>query len=255
MKPYAIAAALTLVATTAHATLRPGDLAFTAFNADEDGFAVVALREIAPFTSIYFTDNEWSGGAPGTGRFNSGENTFLWATGMLPVAPGTVVRFSQIDQTARSASVGAFALIVSGAPGLSASGDTLFAYAGTGAAQAQHLLAAVSSEGYAGSSLVDSGLVPGVNALGVAAGADYAEYTGPRTGLPSFAAYAGLVNDASRWRAVATGDFATTVPDMTNFSVSAVPEPGSYALLAAGLGLLGWRLRGKTPCGQAQRRD
>lgn len=257
MKPYAFAAALSLAVSAAHASLQPGDLAFTAFNADEDGFAVVALREIAPFSSIYFTDNEWSGGAPGTGSFNTGENTFLWATGMLPVTPGTVVRFSRIDQAARSVSVGAFALVASGAPGFSASGDTVFAYTGTGTSQPEQLLAALTTEGYAGSSLAGSGLVPGVNALAVATGADYAEYSGPRNGLASFGAYAALLTDATRWQAHGTGDFAATLPDMTNFSVTAVPEPRAYALLAAGLGLLGWRVRtnARAPSARCSRRS
>lgn len=243
MKLRTAAAALVLLTGTANAALQPGDLAFTAFNADEDGFAVVALRQIAPFSGVYFTDNEWAGGAPGTGAFNTGENTFLWVTGTLPTAPGTVVRFSRIDQAARSVSVGAFALVVSGAPGFSASGDTLYAYSGANASQPQQLIAALSSENFAGSSLAGSGLVPGVNAVTVGNGADYAEYAGARSGLKSFAAYGGLLNDPGQWHSQLTGEFATTLPSLTNFSVAAVPEPQTYALLATGLGLIGWRLR------------
>jgi len=239
-----IAAALLLLSTsTAQAAVQSGDFAFTAFNADEDGFAVVALKSISPFSTVYFTDNEWSGGAPGTGAFNTGESTYAWATGSASIAAGTVVRFSRIDQAARSASVGAFALVVSGAPGFSATGDTLYAYGGTGAAQPQQLIAALSSENYAGSSLADSGLVMGLNAVAVGSGADYAEYTGSRTGLGAFGAYQGLLNDTSRWSSQLTGEFANTVPNMTSFSVAAVPEPQTYALLATGLGLIGWRLR------------
>lgn len=243
MKLRIAAAALGLLAGSAQAALQPGDLAFTAFNADEDGFAVVALREIAPFSAVYFTDNEWSGGAPGTGSFNTGESIFLWATGTVPVAAGSVIRFSQIDQASRSVSVGAFALIVSGAPGFSASGDTIFAYTGSGTAQPERLIAALSSENFAGSSLAGSGLVTGVNAVAVGNGADYAEYAGARSGLASFGAYRGLLNDPNQWHSQLTGEFATTVPDLTGFSVAAVPEPQTYALLATGLGLIGWRLR------------
>lgn len=239
----AAAATLALLTGTANAALHPGDLAFTAFNADEDGFAVVALREIAPFSGVYFTDNEWSGGAPGTGAFNTGESTFVWATGSMPIAPGTVVRFSRIDQASRNVSIGAFALVVSGAPGFSASGDTVYAYSGANASQPEQLIAALSSENYAGSSLAGSGLVPGVNAVTVGNGADFAEYTGARNGLASFGAYGGLLNDPGQWHSQLTGEFATTVPNLNNFSVAAVPEPQTYALLATGLGLIGWRLR------------
>lgn len=247
MKLRIITAALAcLLTASAHAALQPGDLAFTAFNADEDGFAVVALREIAPFSAVYFTDNEWNGGAPGTGHFNTGENTFVWASGLKAVAAGTVVRFSQIDQATRSASVGTFALILSGAPGFSASGDTLFAFTGSGAANPDRLIAALSSENFAGSTLTDSGLVHGVNALNVGTGADYAEYVGARAGRTSFDAYAGLLNSPAQWQSHLTGDFAATVPDMTAFTtVAAVPEPQSCMLFAAGLGLMGWRLRSR----------
>jgi len=243
MKLRMTAAALGLLAGSVQAALHTGDLAFTAFNADEDGFAVVALRDIAPFSAVYFTDNEWNGGAPGTGAFNTGENTFLWGIGTTPVAAGTVVRFSQIDQASRSASIGALALIVSGAPGFSASGDTVFAYTGTGAAQPDRLIAALSSENFAGSSLAGTGLAPGAGAVVVGNGADYAEYTGVRSGLASFGGYGALLNDNSHWQSQLTGDFAATTPNLTRFAVAAVPEPESYALLCTGAGLIGWRLR------------
>lgn len=243
MKRLALAAMLGFAAGAAQATLQSGDLAFTAFNADEDGFAVVALRGLPQATTIYFTDNEWSGGAPGSGAFNTGENTFVWTTGPQVVPAGTVVRFSQIDQAARSASIGAFTLFKSGTPGFSASGDTLFAYTGDANAVPDRLIAALSSENFAGSSLADSGLQTGVNAVAVGAGADFAQYVGPRSGQPTFAAYAALLSDASLWQSSATGDFAATVPNLASFAVAPVPEPSAFALFAAGLGLVGWRLR------------
>src|SRR5690606_5957106 len=83
----------------------------------------------------------------------------------------------------------------------------------------------------------------GVNALSVVAGADYAEYSGPRSGLANFGAYAGLLADASQWTAHATGDFASTVPNLTPFAVAAVPEPETYALLVTALGLIGLRIQ------------
>jgi hypothetical protein len=243
MKIRACVTACCLIAGAAQAALQPGDLAFTAFNADEDGFALAALREVAPYTTIYFSDNEWSGGAPGVGSFNTGENTFVWVTGAQAIAPGTVVRFSQIDQATRAASIGAFGLFRSGTPGFSASGDTLFAFSGDASATPTQFLAALSSEGYAGSTLAGTGLIAGVNAVTVGNGADFAEYIGTRSGLLSFGAYAGLINDATQWRSHATGDFAALAPDLTAFGVAPIPEPETYALFATGLGLIGWRLR------------
>ena len=243
MKRLPFLAALLLAAAHTQAALQPGDIAFTAFNADEDGFAVVALRDLAPFSAIYFSENEWNGGAPGAGAFNGGEATYAWVSGAAPIAAGSLVRFSAIDKAARAASVGAFGQVLSGTSGFAATGDSLFAYAGASASSPAALLAAVSSDGYGGSSLAGSGLAVGINAVSVAAGADFAEYTGPRSGLASYSAYAPLLADAERWSSLATGDFATTAPNMAPFAVAAVPEPETYALLATGLGLVGWRLR------------
>jgi hypothetical protein len=243
MKRLSLLAALLLAAAPTQAALQSGDIAFTAFNADEDGFAIVALRDLAPFSAVYFSENEWNGGAPGAGAFNGGEATYAWVSGAAPVAAGSVVRFSAIDKAARAASVGAFGQVLSGTSGFAATGDTLFAYAGASASSPAALLAAVSSDGYSGSSLAGSGLAVGVNAVSVGSGADFAEYAGPRSGPASYGAYAALVADADRWSSAATGDFATTVPNMAPFAVAAVPEPETYALLATGLGLVGWRLR------------
>lgn len=243
MKIRACITACFLLSGTAQAALQPGDLAFTAFNADEDGFALTALREVAPYTTLYFSDNEWSGGAPGVGSFNTGENTFVWVTGAQAITPGTAVRFSQIDQATRAASIGAFGIFRSSTPGLSASGDTLFAYSGDASAVPTRFLAAISSEGFAGSTLADTGLAAGINAVAVGNGADFAEYIGPRFGLASFGAYTGLIADATQWKWHATGDFAALAPDMTSFGIAPVPEPETYALFVTGLGLIGWRLR------------
>ena len=244
MKSTSLAAVLLIVAgSAAHAAPQPADIAFTAFNADEDGFAIAALRALPAYSTIYFSDNEWSGGAPGSGVFSTGENTYAWVTGPQTIAAGTVVRFSAVDQATRAASVGAFGLFQGGTPGFSASGDTIFAFAGDAAAAPTQFLAALSSEAYAGSTLAGSGLIPGVNAVAVGTGADFAEYIGTRTGLATFDAYAGLINDPSHWSSFASGDFAATAPNVAAFEIAPVPEPQTYALLATGLGLIGWRLR------------
>ena len=243
MNRKSVVAALLAMSGSVHAALQPGNLAFTAFNADEDGFALVALKSVPAFTTVHFSDNEWNGGAPGVGAFNTGESTYAWVSGSAPLPAGTVVRFSAIDQATRASSVGAFTLLVSGTPGFAATGDTIFAYeAGAGGAPTG-FIAALSSDNFAGSNLAGTGLAIGASAVAITLGADYGEYTGLRSGLGSFSAYAGLVNDATNWNAPATGDFAATIPNLTAFSVTAVPEPQTYALLLTGLGLVALRLR------------
>jgi hypothetical protein len=93
-----------------------GDLAFTAFNADEDGWALVTLVDLPANTTIYFTDNEAT--SP-TAFADANESSFQWVTGAAVIPAGTVVRFAAIDQATRSASVGTFTAVNTSGLGLS----------------------------------------------------------------------------------------------------------------------------------------
>ena len=245
MKRLSVLAALLCAAGQAAAALEPGAIAFTAYNADEDGFSIVALQPIAPFSAVYFSDNEWNGGAPGVGSFNTGESTFAWVSGSTTLAAGTVVRFSAIDKATRSSSVGGFGLVGTGLSGFAATGDTLFAYMADAGGAPTGFIAAISSDNFTGSDLAATGLGIGANAVAILSGADYGEYIGARNGLGSFPAYASLVNDAANWNAIASGEFATTAPNLAPFAVAAVPEPQTYALALTGLALIAWRLRSR----------
>jgi hypothetical protein len=123
-------AATALAALNAHA-LTAGDIAFNSFNADEDGFSIVALADITANTTIYFGDNEYSSGA-----FNTGESYSKWVSGASLITAGTVIRFTAVDTTSLAASLGAFTretVASSSNWGLSASNETLYAYQGTSA--------------------------------------------------------------------------------------------------------------------------
>ena len=52
-----LALATAVVAFNAHA-VSSGDLAFTAFNADEDGWSLVTFVDLAANSQFYFTDND-----------------------------------------------------------------------------------------------------------------------------------------------------------------------------------------------------
>lgn len=226
-------ASLCLSARGAHA-LGAGDIAFTAFNADEDGWAIVALTDLAANSTIYFTDSNWDGAA-----FTSSEGFHTWQTGAGVIAAGTVIRFSDIDQAGRAVSVGS--LSSTGNAALSSTADTLYAYVGSGTSAPTTFLAAVSSEGAAAAAtaLGAAGLTAGVNAIALPASTDYAGYTGARSGAADFAAYRTLVNDVANWTAFTDGVHADAVPDTTPFSVSAVPEASTALMMLAGLGVLG----------------
>lgn len=238
-----IAAAL-LATSSAHA-LNTGDLAFTSFNADEDGWSMVTFVDIAANTRVYFTDNEWNGSAIGAGgAFNTGESHHQWVSGASVIAAGTVIRFSAIDVAGLSASVGSLSrATVSGSAnfGISQSADTVYAYQGSSASEATNFIAAISTGGFsvAEGQLANTGLADGVNAVKLKAASDYAEYAGVRSGQTTFAAYKPLVASSANWSDLGDGSYASKVPDVTAFAVTAVPEPSTEAMLLAGLGMLG----------------
>lgn len=238
----ALAAAL-----PAHAALTSaGDLTFTSFNADEDGFAMVALADIAPNTKVYFTDNEWSGTA-----FNTGESYSSWQSGGATIAAGTVIRFSKVDSaTLLAASVGSFAReSVSGSTnwGISTSEDTIYAYLGTSATAPTLFLSAVTTGTFGtatAGSLANTGLSTTNGAIKLSTGSDYAEYNGVRTGQANFAGYKPLVSNVANWNDLGTNaDGTNLAPNTTAFAVTAVPEPQTYALMLSGLMAVGFMAR------------
>ncbi len=242
-----IVAAAALAALNAHA-LTAGDLAFTSFNADEDGFSMVALASIAANTTVYFGDNEYVSGA-----FNTGESYSKWVSGSSAIAAGSVIRFAGVDSTSAvvtigGATAGSYAretVASSSNWGLSASNETLYAYLGTSATAPTTFLAAVTNGSFAvDGPLTGTGLTEGVNAIRLNANAtnatpDYGVYTGVRSGLSSFSAYLPLLANPSNWQIDTTnGTYTTTVPDTTAFTVTpSVPEPETYSLALASIGV------------------
>lgn len=243
MKKISLIAAL-LLSSQANAALNAGDIMFTAFNADEDGLSFVTFVDIAANTTIYFSDNEWTGSV-----FNTGESYNQWVSSDV-VAAGTVVRFSAYDKTSLSASTGVLSRVtVSGSSnwGISNSGETVYAYLGSGATTPTTFLTAITNGTFDDNgSLTSTGLVAGVNAieLTVKAGAssepDYAEYNGVRDGLSNFSDYRAQVANVNNWNVDTVNNSASAalIPNTAAFSVSAVPEADSAAMLLAGLGVL-----------------
>lgn len=240
MKKQMLAGAIAALAALNASALTTGDLAFTSFNADEDGMSLVTFVDLAANSKIYFTDNEWTGTA-----FNTGESYSSWTSGAAVISAGTVIRFNNIDTTLLGASVGTYQReAVSGSTnyGLSQTSDTIYAYTGTSATAPTSFLAVVSSgtlgtaaDGY----LTNTGLSMGAGAIQLSNSSDFAQYNGARAGQVSFAGYKTMVSTAANWQDLGDGSFATTVPNTTAFTISAVPEPESYAMLLAGLGLMG----------------
>ncbi|MFN6483348.1 MULTISPECIES: putative Ig domain-containing protein [unclassified Nostoc] len=203
--------------------LTQGDIAFISFNADEDGWSIVTFVDIDPNTIIYFTDNE----ATSLTAFNTGESYFQWNSGANTITAGTVIRFSAIDNaTNLAASIGTFSRVsVSGSSnyGLSASGDTVYAYLGTNANSPTVFLSGISNDTntQGTTDLTAAGLTIGTNSILLNSSADYGVYNGARSGESSFANYKLLVNNVSNWTVdTVNGDYTTTVPNTTNFAIA-----------------------------------
>lgn len=217
----------------AHAALVTGDIAFTAFNADEDGWALVALADIDAGTTIFFQDNEWNGAS-----FNTGESSFRWDTGAAAIGAGTVIRFSAIDSASRAASLGMFSVVASSNIGLSATAETVYAFLGTDATTPTAFLTAVTTDTTT-LDIATTGLVPGIDAIALTASTDFGQYTGDRSNQTTFGAYRALINNPANWNSVTAGDNAATIPNTTAFTLTPVPLPAALPLfLSAMAGLV-----------------
>lgn len=230
--------------------LQPGDLMFTAVNADEDGWAMVAVVDLPAGTEVFFTDND----RLGTG-FGTGEGYLRWTS--TAIAAGEVLRFSRIDSassalaTRAEGSAGRLErlwLPGSTAPNLAQVGDTVYAYQGTSATEPQLFLAAISTEGpgLAGERLALTGLLPGQTATFLPARTEFAEYAGPRQGFASLPLKQGVLADTGNWAAQGAAVFTTANPELTPFTP--VPDVSGALLGLVGAGLLWqWRRRPSSP--------
>ncbi|WP_178985474.1 choice-of-anchor I family protein [Winogradskyella helgolandensis] len=163
----------------ASAQLSTGDMAFTAFHANEDDdFAMVTFVDIPSNSIIYFSDKEWTGT-----EFNSGEANYEWQTGTEVITAGSIITFYTISDIP-SVSHGT---IVGEPGGISASSEAVFVYQGIDIDTPTTFITAVanSSSAYddgAGTGLIGTGLTVGSTALTYANGTSLAVYNGPRTG-------------------------------------------------------------------------
>jgi hypothetical protein len=179
--------------------LGPGSIAFVGYNADgSDGIAFAALDAIAAGTTIYFTDNEWTGGA-----INSGESGWSW-TAIGDVAAGTVVTIENIGSGTITTNIGTVTFFDTSGRGLAVDNEAVYAYIGTSPTQPTAFLAAVANDTFssAGGSLAETGLTVGTSALELAtkdADADFAAFNGSRNNQADFADYASIVNDPLNW--------------------------------------------------------
>ncbi|MDP2901989.1 MAG: ExeM/NucH family extracellular endonuclease [Methylovulum sp.] len=178
--------------------LSAGSIAFVGFNADgNDGFAVIALEEIAAGQVIYFRDDEWDG----TSAFNTGEGIVTWTNAGTALAAGTIIEFTNTGSTQATTAVAvnlgsasvAGATSSTGTVNLGSSGEGLYAYTSTVNATSGvfTFLSAFANSGFISPStgfLTNTGLTAGINAIAFTTGFDVFAYNPatPTTGGSTF---------------------------------------------------------------------
>jgi len=203
----------------------PGDIALIAWNSDGgDDIAFVALVDISAGTSIYFTDNEWTGSA--FNDLNEGELT--WTNGASTLSAGTVVVFTD-PQSSGSVNVGT----LSGSGwNLGASNEWIYALLeapATSYGSTPTFLAAMANDAGSGW-LTNTGLTEGTHAIDFNDDNDGYEYTGTRTGESSFSDYLTSIYNSSNYQ-IETTDGELILPiSTTAFTTSAgVDNPTSFS--------------------------
>lgn len=169
-----------------------GDIAFIGFNADgDDDLAFVVLSDIAASTTIYITDNEWSG----TAFVDQNEGELEWSH-TSTVNAGTVIVLSDISGSA-STNIGT---IGGTSVNLNASDEVVYAFVGTDNNTPTTFLAAISNDVSASDNpTTGTSLVEGTTFIDFNNDSDGFYYSGSRSGESDFSDYLTLVNNTSNW--------------------------------------------------------
>lgn len=199
-----------------------GDISFIGFNTDGDkDFSVVILTEIAPNSTIYFTDDETNG----SGGFIGSEGIITWSTGTKSISAGTVIVFTDVDHNNNpnfNVSIGS--ITRSGSFGLSGSKDGIIAYTGTNKNTPTTFISAIqignaNSElgpfDVDGITLTNTGLTIGttITIIDNVASPDGGKYAGSRSNQSIYSNYLSIIADKTNWTTVSSsGDGETLLP-------------------------------------------
>jgi hypothetical protein len=184
-----------------------GDLRFVAANADTtDAFSFVLLKSVVSGTQVGFTDRNF---VEASGMPASGEGAYLW-TADRAYAAGTLVTI-QPDAAAGTNPLADKGTVRGAGGGLSASGETIYAFQGgiaglldgaAGAITIDRLLASLNVGGAA------AGDIPtGIAATSQSFNADNAKYAGS-TSATDIAALVASIGDPANWTLNDTTAFA-----------------------------------------------
>ncbi|TDP72490.1 PEP-CTERM sorting domain-containing protein [Roseateles toxinivorans] len=240
----AVAAAATL---PAQAALTAGDIAVVAYNTDTaDNFAWVALVDIAANTTINFTDSSWQGSAFRVTEHldAAGGGPLSWKSASA-LAAGSVVRFTGNGSVSWSTGTATGTVL-----NLANGGDQIFGFTGaiaapnfltgTQFAHANGIIASPTVSNSTNTTNVPTGLSLNAGTMVNLGNFDNGYYKGATTGTK--AELLSKIGNVANWTRTDSGDYATSVW-ASSFTVTAVPEPESYALMLAGLGVMGFIAR------------
>ncbi len=186
--------------------LQLGDIAFTAYNSDEDDFAFAILRDINAGTSISFTEMGWFA----FGGFRPGENTFTFEFSQAYECGSEFIVYDLPELVVQDVSGEIAGTIISGEfLALSTSGDQIFAYQGAvpTAGNESGFLAAIQMNGdwdadatNTNESALPSVFTNGENAIAITPSAQNAKYNCSTTSAAE-GQLASVLNTASLWDA------------------------------------------------------
>lgn len=183
--------------------IQAGDIAFTRYASDDDGFSILTFVDIPANSVFYFTDNAYT---TATGPLSSNENTMTWTTPNTTIVAGTTISFTYITSNMVISPAGNGT--VSGAlSGLSTSGDQIILYKGTNSTTPTIFITAINwgnSGAYMTSgtptsndTYIPSGLTNQVNAISFNTDLDNGYYNNTQSG--STAALKSLINNGVNW--------------------------------------------------------
>ncbi|KQV60505.1 hypothetical protein ASC95_03380 [Pelomonas sp. Root1217] len=268
----ALAAASIGTVQAASTSLTNTQFAFTGVNGNTTvgGWSFVSFVDIAAGTTIYFTDTNVLQTTPAAGVFSTTAETFWSWTASAKVNAGTSVallgtgvngQYAAKSGAAGGTANGVVVNLNGGASNISSGGDILYAfqaasYATNYQASAITFLGALSNRGtYTSSDNPTaatglSGIQLREYKVDAATATRYTQFTAQVTTndapFSSMAQLKSALAVNANWTTIAGSNSTPIVADV--LAVTAVPEPESYALMLAGLAVMGGlarrRLRG-----------
>lgn len=242
------AAVLALSLSAQVHALSVGDIAVIAYNSDgNDDFAWVALTDIAANTTLNFTDSSWQATAFRLTEHLDAGGPLTWSSVAL-ITAGTVIKYSG-NTDANVATTGTWNIgAASGSElNLSTSGDQIFSFQGLNAspafvyglqfANAAGIIAAPTVSNSTNTTNVPGSLSEAAGTMFNVGNFDNGYYSGSVIG--SQAQLLAAIATQSNWTRNDAGPLAQSnwVTGMT--VASPVPEADTYALMLAGMGLVG----------------